>query len=121
MPPARRTTAATTKPTTKPKFSVSALKPEVEREPFEFEHGGKDWVMVHSQDVDVWQINNLIVESGAKTNNDSIVAMFKGALGDQWPEFSRIPIAAWQLEELAKAYGEHCGVNLGESKGSATS
>lgn len=121
MPTARRTTATTTKPATKPKFSVSALKPEVERLPFEFEHGGKDWVMLHSQDVDVWQINNLIVESGATTNTDAIVAMFKAGLGDQWPEFSQIPIAAWQLNALATAYGEHCGVNLGESEGSATS
>lgn len=117
MPPARRTNTATTKP----KFSVSALKPEVEREPFEFEHGGKDWSMLHTQDVDVWQINNLVTESGAKTNNDAIVAMFRGALGNQWSEFSQIPLAAWQLEELAKAYGEHCGVDLGESEGSATS
>jgi hypothetical protein len=121
MPTARRTPAAGTKPTTKPKFSVSALKPEVEHEPFPFEHGGKDWVMVHSQDVDVWQINNLVTDGGGATNTDLVAAMFRAALGDQWAEFSSIPMAAWQLEALSQAYGEHCGVDLGESEGSATS
>lgn len=117
MPPARRTNTATTKP----KFSVSALKPEVEYEPFPFEHGGQDWLMLHTQDVDVWQINNIVTESGATNNTDAIVAMFQGALGDQWAEFSKIPLKPWQLNELAKAYGEHCGVDLGESEGSANS
>src|SRR5690242_8452632 len=119
MPPARRT-SSTAQPT-KPKFSVSALKAEVERHPFEFEHGGRDWAMAHAQDLNVWQINDLVDEVGTGKTTDAIVAMFKAALGDQWAEFSRIPLATWQLNELAQAYGEHCGINMGESKDSAAS
>lgn len=119
MPPARRTPS--TKTSTKPKFSVSALKAEVELVPFEFEHGGRDWVMTHAQALNVWQIDDLIAGVGTGMNTDAVTAMFKAALGDQWAEFSQIPLAAWQLNELAGAYGEHCGISMGESLDSAAS
>jgi hypothetical protein len=121
MPPARRTNTATKPTATKPKFSVSALKAEVELVPFEFEHGGKDWVMAHAQSLSVWKIDELVDGTGTGKNTDAIVAMFQAALGDQWAEFSQIPLAGWQLNELAGAYGEHCGINMGESKDSAAS
>ncbi len=114
MPPARNT-KATAAATTKPKFSISALKSENDRTPFVFEHGGRDWSMVHSQDLDVWQLNNLVEAASGTTNTDAVAAMFRAALGDQWAEFSKIPLAAWQLNELAGAYSEHCGISMGES------
>ncbi|MFC5187136.1 hypothetical protein [Actinomadura harenae] len=98
-------------------FNLNTVQKEVELRPWRVVWGpeNKRWTFAHMQELDTWDL----IAAAGKGDNAATIEMFKAALGpDQFREFRKIPLPQWAAEELFNAWGEHCGVDVGESSGS---
>lgn len=103
-------------------FNLDAVQAEVDLTPWRVHFGGKRWEFAHPQSIDTWGVIEWD-EKGASSEMDSMVGVFKAALGDdQYEEFRKIrPLPVYKLKALFKAYQEYGGADLGESEGSDAS
>lgn len=112
------TTKKTAAPDDKPfDFNLDAVKAEVDLAPFRVHYGGRRWVFLHLEDIDVWDL----VEAAEQGEIPAMLGAFKGALGDDFDAFRGLGLKQWQLKALFKQYRAHCGYAEGESPASTDS
>lgn len=98
-------------------FDLDAVAAEATSEPFAFQHGGRTWTLPHLQDSDArWMLRE-----GNPGDQESMREMIQAGLGDQYPEFMKVPLSMRQVEHLFRAWTEHSGVDVGESGASSGS
>lgn len=90
-------------------FNLDTVKAETELLPFRVHWGGRRWEFKHIQALDVW---DLLDESESDTK--AVLSIFEAALGDQFPDFRKLPLPQFKVQALFDAYQEFCGVKTGE-------
>ena len=99
-------------------FNLDQVAAEVRQDPFRVHFGGRRFEFAHMDTLDVWQL----VAGAGQGEVGSLIAMFKAALGeDSYKEFRKIPLPQKAANDLFEAWGEFCGVDVGESEGSTDS
>ena len=97
-------------------FNLDAVKAEIDLTPFVIQYGGKRWSFQHMRELDTWEL----VKAGAG-DAQSVLSVFKAALGSQFEDFSALKLPAWKMDKLFEAYEEYCGVQPWEQEGSTDS
>ncbi len=119
MPPARKTSARSTRPDDKPfDFDLDTVEGEVDCTPWVMNWKGRGWTFAHFENLDVWEQ----AKASDLGSTAATMKVFELALGkDVWVEFQKIPLPTRKLKALWEAYAEHCGIDLGESPDSEPS
>lgn len=92
-------------------FDLDAVAREAEGEPFEFTFGGEDYELPPQPDL-------LAVAAAAGGRIDQMLRRLLGE--DQWNHMVESPATfnATHLEALMDAYGQHLGIDMGNSEAS---
>ena len=98
-------------------FDLDVFVKEAKKEPFRFRLAGREFTAAHMADIDWLPVAGGKDFSGLLTGHEFL----KLALGDQWEEFTEIPLASGGYNELQRRWYAHSGVELGESQGSGDS
>lgn len=113
--PARRIKAATDD---RPfDYNLDAVKAETDLTPWLVHFGGKRWSFLHLEELGEWEI----VEAAERGEASAMLAVFREALGDQFPEFRKLKLPRYKAKDLWEKYQAHCGAEPGESDGSTAS
>lgn len=89
-------------------IDLDTIAAEVDLEPFSVTWQGQEWSFAHVESLDSWEIDQ------AKEDGDD-VAILAMALGEQWKDFSSLPIPLGLMKKIMDGYREHCGISVGES------
>jgi hypothetical protein len=96
-------------------FNLDAYVKGLDLEPFRFHWKDRRWQMEHFDAIDSWEMGK-----AARSGNDADI--IKLAMGnEQFAEFRKIPLLVGGLREVTERYFKHCGVDLGELRGSTGS
>ena len=98
-------------------FDLDVFVKEAKKEPFRFRLAGREFTAAHMADIDWLPVAGGKDFSGLLTGHKFL----KLALGDQWEEFTEIPLSSGGYNELQRKWYAHSGVELGESQGSGGS
>ncbi|MFJ8472165.1 hypothetical protein [Kitasatospora sp. NPDC094011] len=99
-------------------FDLDVWSAEARREPFRFALGGITFILPAAGDLDKEVLSNVNMDSPSARD---IIALLRQGLGDQWPEFDRLPVPISAVGELFKRWQLHQGVTPGEFKPSPVS
>lgn len=93
-------------------FNLDAHVKGMDLQPFRFHWKDRRWEMAHFDALDSWEMGKAM-RSGR--DEDAL----KLAMGEeQFAEFRKIPLPQGGMSELTRRYFDHCGVDLGELRGS---
>ena len=98
-------------------FDLDVFVKEARKEPFRFRLAGREFTATHMADIDWLPVAGGKDFTGQLTGHEFL----KLALGEQWEEFTAIPLASGGYNELQRRWYAHSGVELGESAGSGGS
>jgi hypothetical protein len=90
---------------------AAEAKAEGKYEPFPFTWQGREWTMLHQEQIDTWDV---VTEDEDLTENERILMTFEIALGDQWEDFKATPLPLHLLQSLFEDYNAYCGSSPGE-------
>lgn len=95
-------------------YDLDAAIEEAQHKPFRFTFAGREWMLPHLDDLNVWPLTEKI-EQGDMV---AAMAVFETAFGDDWDEFHAKPLTRGALQSLWERYAKHSGVEPGESPAS---
>jgi hypothetical protein len=97
-----------------PPFDLRALAHDETHVPFRFiADDGNEFTLPEPGDLDIGIVSTL--------DGSQPVELFRFLLGDQWDAFAASGTPMRKLNPLLKAWGEHSGIDLGESSASPPS
>jgi hypothetical protein len=94
-------------------FDLDALERTELPEPFTFKAAGQTFHLATPEDLD-WHHQATFAEGDPVT----VISLL---LGDEWPDFDRIDVPGWKIEQLLWAWAKHNGISAPESEASSTS
>lgn len=95
-------------------FNLDAYVKAQDLAPFRFHWSDRRWQMKHFEAIDS-KATNAAVDSG---DDDEVLKL---AMGEQFADFDEIPIPNGAKAEMVRQYFRHCGVDVGELRGSTAS
>jgi hypothetical protein len=96
-------------------FNLDAYVKGLDLQPFRFHWKDRRWELAHFDSLDSWEMMKAL-KSG---NDEAVLRIAMGA--DQFGELRQIPLPLGGLQEVTERYFKHCGVDVGELRGSAGS